>query len=89
MTRLLFAAYLLEAGLLLTISPWTVFWERNYFAQAWPWVGAMMDSPYVRGAVTGVGVVTVIAGLRDLAGSMFTRTPASDSPGQPGSGPQP
>ena len=31
------------------MTPWMTFWERNYFAQAWPWLGALMESPYVRG----------------------------------------
>ena len=32
MTRVLFAAYLLEAGLILIVAPWSAFWDRNFFA---------------------------------------------------------
>lgn len=77
---MLIAAYLVEAGLFLTISPWTQFWAHNYFALAYPVVGSLMSSPYVRGGVTGVGLVTVIAGLRDLAYVLANRrreTPSS------------
>jgi hypothetical protein len=77
---LLVAAYLVEAGLVLAIGPWTVFWDRNYFAQAWPWLGTVMFNAYVRGAVTGVGVVTITAGIRDLAGAFFVRRGQPPSP---------
>lgn len=81
MIRLLVAVYLIEAGLVLTISPWTLFWEHNYFAHAWPWAGALMASPFVRGGVTGIGLITAAAGLRDLAAKIFERSaPAGDPP---------
>jgi hypothetical protein len=69
-----------EAGLVLTIAPWTLFWERNYFAFTVSWLGAWMANPYVRGAVTGVGLVTALAGLRDLSGVILARSRAVDDP---------
>lgn len=83
MTRLLVAAYLIEAGVVLAVGPWTVAWDRNYFAQVWPWLGVLMFNSYVRGAVTGVGVITAAAGIRDLASAMFARqaaAPSADGP---------
>jgi hypothetical protein len=77
---LLVAAYLIEAGLVLIVMPWTGFWSRNYFAQLWPWLGGVMFNPYVCGAITGVGVVTVIAGLRDLVSAFSARRAAADPP---------
>ena len=75
---MLIAAYLVEAGLVLAFAPWTFLWDRNYFAHAWPWLGSLMASPYVRGGVTGVGIITIVAGGRDLMGMLFARraTPA-------------
>jgi len=67
-TRLLFAAYFIEVGLVLTVTPWSSFWERNYFADALPVVGAVADTAAARGAVTGIGLLTVAAGLVELAG---------------------
>ena len=69
----------MEAGLVLTIAPWTLFWDRNYFAYAIPWVGMWMSNAFVRGAVTGVGLVTSVAGLRDLSGVILARSAASES----------
>lgn len=47
--------------------PWSGFWDRNYFVSAWPDLQPIMTSNYVRGAVTGLGVVNLIAGLADLS----------------------
>jgi hypothetical protein len=74
------AAYLVEAGLVLTIAPWTLFWERNYFAHVLPALGALMNSPYTRGAVTGVGLVTAVIGMRDLSRAILARGAAADQP---------
>jgi hypothetical protein len=52
---------------LLIVLPWSAFWERNYFAAAWPLVGAIVTNNFVRGAVTGLGLVNLVAGFADLA----------------------
>ena len=54
-------------GLLLIVLPWSGFWEQNYFASAWPSLGALLSNNYARGAISGLGVVNVVAGLADLA----------------------
>ena len=71
--RLLVAAYLIEAGLLLVIAPWTGSWQHNYFGTLLPALGAVMANAFVRGAVSGVGVITIAAGLRDLISTLFAR----------------
>lgn len=81
-SRLIVAAYLIEAGVLLVLAPWSGLWERNYFAFAWPWLGPWMASAYVRGAVTGIGLVTALGGLRDLVSAFMMRHP-SGSPSTP------
>jgi polyferredoxin len=67
-SRLLFAAYFIEAGLVLTVVPWSGFWDRNYFADVIPLVGALVRTSAFRGAVTGVGLITTLAGVVELAG---------------------
>ena len=69
-SRLLFAAYFLEAGFILAVAPWSALWEHNRFAEARPALEAFLQSPYARGGVTGVGVITALAGLAEL-GSLF------------------
>jgi hypothetical protein len=44
-----------------------------------------MASTFVRGGVTGVGIVTAIAGLRDLAGAFLSRRSVTTT-GERGSG---
>lgn len=71
--RLLVAAYLIEAGLLLVIVPWTVSWQHNYFGALVPALGRAMGNPFVRGGVSGVGLITMVAGLRDLVAVIAAR----------------
>jgi hypothetical protein len=74
------AAYLVEAGLVLTIAPWTLFWDHNYFAHAFVPIGAWMSNAFVKGGVTGIGLVTTFAGLRDLSSAILARSAASEPP---------
>jgi hypothetical protein len=73
LTRLLFAGYFLEAGLILIIAPWSAFWDDNTLLAAVPWVEGVLLSPYARGAVSGVGGVTALAGLFELASAIAAR----------------
>lgn len=72
LTRLLLAVFFLEAGLLLLFVPWSGFWERNYFAEAAPFIGWLTRNFFVRGAVSGLGLINVVAGLVELV-SVFSR----------------
>ena len=65
---------------MLAIAPWTQFWSHNYFGQLWPWLGELMASAYVRGGVTGVGLITIATGLRDLAGRLSARGGDASTP---------
>jgi hypothetical protein len=49
------------------VLPWSAFWEHNYFAAAWPPLQAALTNNFVRGAVTGLGLVNLIAGFAELA----------------------
>ncbi len=60
-SRALVVIYFLEAGLILTIAPWTRFWERNYLVESWPFTEAVLTSGIVRGSVTGLGIVSLAA----------------------------
>ena len=66
MKRLLLVALFLETGFLLIVIPWFPYWDRNYFAQ---WVSplhTLMTNNFVRGAVSGLGIVNIAAGLAEL-----------------------
>ena len=55
------------------MAPWSRLWDRNYFGDLWPWLDVVMENLYVRGAVSGVGVVTAWAGIRDLVSAILGR----------------
>ena len=63
---LFFALYCLEAGLFFTIVPWTRIWTLNPLLHSDLAVGLIADNPFVRGFVSGVGVIHLIIGVRDL-----------------------
>ena len=60
--------FFVQVGLLLVVMPWwPAFWEHNYFSMAWPPLRAILSNNFVRGAVSGLGVVNLCAGFADLA----------------------
>ena len=62
--------------------PWSAFWERNYFAITFPVIQPFLTNNFVRGAVTGLGVVNLLAGFIDLAMVFISRSgPESAPPG--------
>jgi len=73
-TRVIFMAYFFEVGVLLTLAPWSAVWTHNYFVAAWPLVAAVAGNDYVRGAVSGLGLINLVAGGAELIG-LFVRRP--------------
>ena len=43
------------------LIPWSTFWERNYFAEGSEAFKALLTSNYMRGAISGLGLVNVWA----------------------------
>lgn len=58
---------------MLVIVPWTSFWEHNAFITSSRGIAGVLLSPWLRGALSGVGVVTIGAGLLDLLGLFLQR----------------
>ena len=73
MTRLVLVVFFLEVGLVLTLAPWSAYWDRNYFAETLPAVHALITNNYVRGAVTGLGLINIFAAVADLVGMFLAR----------------
>jgi hypothetical protein len=61
------AALLLEIGLLLILIPWSAFWDRNYFAAVFPPLRDALANNYVRGGVSGLGLLNIYAALAELS----------------------
>jgi hypothetical protein len=62
----------LELGLVLILIPWSEIWELNYFLYQYPALGFFFKNPFLRGAVSGLGVMNVFLALE----SFRRRTPA-------------
>lgn len=73
MIRLLLTAFFFEAGLVLVILPWTVYWEQNYFVQALPLLETLLVNDFVRGAVSGLGLLNLAAGFAEIWSFLTTR----------------
>jgi hypothetical protein len=73
MKRLVLVALFLEVGFLLVVMPWSAFWDRNYFAQAVPAVHALITNNFVRGAISGLGIINVYLGLAELVSTVSAR----------------
>jgi polyferredoxin len=74
-SRLLIVAIFFEVGVVLMIVPWSTYWERNYFVEAVPYVEAIATNTFVRGAITGLGIVNLLAGLAELASLFMSHGP--------------
>jgi len=71
--RTLFIAFFFEIGFALLVVPWSAFWDRNYFAEALPPVHAFITNNFVRGAVSGLGLINIVAGLGEIITVLIAR----------------
>lgn len=55
---------------------WPALWDQNYFASTWPTLRSILTNNFVRGAVTGLGLVNLAAGVTDL-GTIFSARASS------------
>jgi hypothetical protein len=66
MSAVIFITFCLEIGLFLLIFPWTDYWPANYFSNAIPLWSNYWDNMYVRGAVSGLGVVNLYISFLEI-----------------------
>jgi hypothetical protein len=63
---LFFALYCVEAGLFFTIVPWTMIWTLNPLLHSSIAVGSFTDNPFVRGFISGIGLLHLMIGIHDI-----------------------
>ena len=63
-SAVLFITLCLDVGLVLLIFPWTDYWD-NFAAFVRPW-RPFIDNLYVRGAISGLGVVNLYISLGEV-----------------------
>lgn len=69
MNRLLVILYVvicLEMGVFLFLFPWISLWQQNYFVAHYSWVYVLTRNYYLRGAVSGLGLIDVYLGFYEV-----------------------
>jgi hypothetical protein len=57
--RIIYILLCFEVGVFLLIVPWSGFWERNFFLDRYPALIPVLLNPYLRGAITGLGLLDI------------------------------
>lgn len=78
LVRVLFALYCVEAGILLTVVPWTAIWDRAWIVVPVSLLRQALLSPWGRGAVTGFGLIHLVWGSHELAAGLRRGAEARD-----------
>ena len=78
LSRLLFVVFYLEVGFALVVVPWSAFWDRNYFAQTLPLVRSIITNDFVRGAISGLGLINICLGISELVAMLMARRQQSE-----------
>jgi hypothetical protein len=65
-TALLFIVFCLEVGVVLLVFPWSEYWDNNFFSNWIPSLRDLWDNPYLRGAVSGLGIVNFYISFSEL-----------------------
>ena len=53
----------LELGVALILVPWSDIWEVNYFLYKYPAFGFFLNNTFLRGAVSGLGLLNIVLAL--------------------------
>ena len=64
--RVFFALYCVEAGLFFLIVPWTRMWTLNPLLHSSATLSMFAGNPFIRGFVSGFGVVHLLIAANDL-----------------------
>lgn len=63
LSLIIFVIFCIELGMLLTVLPWTRIWTDNSLVAANPAWRGLVQNNFVRGVITGVGLVDVWIGI--------------------------
>ena len=66
MSAVLFITFCLEIGFFLLVFPWTEAWDANYFSTLIPELHIWWGNMYLRGAISGIGVVNLYISFLEM-----------------------
>jgi hypothetical protein len=81
LSSILFIIFCFELGLFLIVYPWTDAWTDNYFSLIAPgqvetqW-RELWNNPFVRGGISGLGIINIWIALSEVFGLFVRRSPA-------------
>ena len=52
-----------ELGVVLILLPWSSVWDINYFLYQYPALGFFIKNSYLRGMISGLGIMNVMFSL--------------------------
>jgi hypothetical protein len=61
-----FIIFCFEIGVFLLVFPWLKLWSVNYFSSLAPWWRPIWESPYFRGAISGVGLINICISFAEI-----------------------
>ena len=64
--RVFFILYCIEAGVFFLLAPWTRFWLGHPLLTYNSSVAALTVNPFLRGFISGFGVVHLLIGFREI-----------------------
>ena len=73
MRRLVLIGLFLEIGVVLLVVPWSAYWERNYFSELLPGLQALLTNDFIRGAISGLGLLNLFAGVAEFTSLVTAR----------------
>ena len=77
MRRFIIIALFFEVGIVLVVVPWVPYWQQNFFIDSRPYIEDILTNNFVRGAISGLGLVNLFAGLAEIASVFMSRRTAS------------
>lgn len=67
--------FLFEMGVVLMVIPWSNYWDKNFFIQEESMFRQILMNNFVRGGISGLGLVNLFLGVSEIASQFITREP--------------
>ena len=64
--RLCFVIFCFEIGVFLVVFPWLEYWNTSTVALYAPWLTDLWGSPYLRGALSGLGLANIYISFLEI-----------------------
>jgi hypothetical protein len=75
----IYVIFCVEVGMLLAALPWMRIWTENSLVFGYPTLKAVLQHGFVRGAVTGIGLLDIFLGIWEAVHYRESRNPSPDA----------